>query len=222
MHNENWFGLSTPTVKAEETPSFSLFLNSSVGSPVRRIPGEFTPTYFQTISVPMGNMGAVNSVNTDHQNAGQVPFGGQSLPKLKLREFSGDAMEWPERSGLFQSTVRKNSLSNDEKLSNLKTLLTGAARRSVQCLGYSESMFNAAWTTLERKFGQPHLIISAQLSRAESYPTMKHQDSKSLVEFAVILPNFVGVLQQFGCSNDIFSSSNLELVTKKFPLDMRW
>ena len=63
-------------------------------------------------------------------------------------------------------------------------------------------MFIAAWSTLETKFGQPHLIISAQLSRIQSYPTMRYQTSKSLVEFADIVSNFVGVLQQFGYNND--------------------
>ena len=54
----------------------------------------------------------------------------------------------------------------------------------MQGLGYSGAMFSAAWSTLERKFGQPHIIISAQLSRIQSHPTMRYQDSKSLVEFA--------------------------------------
>ena len=50
---------------------------------------------------------------------------------------------------------------------------------------------------------------------------MRFQDSKNLVEFADIVSNFVGVLQQFVCSNDLLSSSNLEIVTGKLPLDMR-
>ena len=63
MHNENRFDFSTLTVKAKETPKCSLFPTSSEGSPVRRVLGEFTPTYFQASSIPMGNMGALNSVN---------------------------------------------------------------------------------------------------------------------------------------------------------------
>ena len=55
----------------------------------------------------------------------------------------------------------------------------------------------------------------------QSYPTIKYQDSKSLMEFADIPSNFVGVLQQFGRSNDLFSSGNLEMVTGKLPLDLR-
>ena len=135
---------------------------TSVGSPGKRLPGEFTPTYFQTRSLPTGNVKPATTAVIDQHGANEVTFSGRSLPKLKLREFAGDPLEWPEWSGMFQSTVGRSSLSNDEKMSHLKTLLTGAARRSVQGLGYSGATFRAAWSTLEKKFGQPHLVISAQ------------------------------------------------------------
>ena len=38
----------------------------------------------------MGNKGAVNSFNIDHQGAGQVSSSVRFLPKVKLREFLGD------------------------------------------------------------------------------------------------------------------------------------
>ena len=215
------FDFSTLTIKAEETPRCSLFPPTSVGSPVKRLPGEFTPTYFQTRSLPTGNVKPATMAVIDQHGANEVTFSGRSLPKLKLREFAGDRLEWVEWRGMFQSTVRRSSLSNDEKMSHLKTLLTGAARKSVQGLSYSGAMFSAAWSTLERKFGQPQLIISAQLSRIQSNPTMRYEDSKSLVEFADIVSNFVGFLQQCGYSNDLFSSSKLEIVTRKLSLDMK-
>ena len=82
MPNESKLDFSTLTVKGEETPKCSVFPSSSVGSPVKRLPGEFTPTYFQTSWNPTGNKGAVNSVNTDYQGVSQVPFSGPCLPKL--------------------------------------------------------------------------------------------------------------------------------------------
>ena len=103
----------------------------------------------------------------------------------------------------------------------MKTLLTGAARRLVQGLGSSEFLFSAAWSTLERKLGQPQLNLSAQVSRIQSYPTMENQDSKSLVEFAAIQSFFLRVLHQFCYNNNFFSSNSLDIVTGKLPLDMR-
>ena len=50
---------------------------------------------------------------------------------------------------------------------------------------------------------------------------MKYQGSKSLVEFADIHSNFVGILQAFRYSNDLCSSSIFQIVTVKLLFDMR-
>ena len=46
-----------------------------------------------------------------------VPSGGSSgLAKLKLTEFSGDPLEWPEWSGLFDVVVHQKPISDTEKM----------------------------------------------------------------------------------------------------------
>ena len=46
-----------------------------------------------------------------------VPSSGASgLPKLKLTEFSGDPLEWPEWSGLFDVVVHQKPISDTEKM----------------------------------------------------------------------------------------------------------
>ena len=81
-NDDNRFDFTTLTVKAHETPKGSVFPTASVGSPVRRLPGEFIPANFQTSSLPRGEM---NSLNTDQKGAGQMEFSDWSPPKLKLR-----------------------------------------------------------------------------------------------------------------------------------------
>ena len=78
-----------------------------------------------------------------------VPSSGASgLPKLKLTEFSGDSLEWPDWSGLFDVVVHQKPISNTEKLQYLKTSLTGQTKSSnigngiqltmiLSCLGYT-------------------------------------------------------------------------------------
>ena len=51
------------------------------------------------------------------------------LPKLKLTEFSGDPLEWPEWSGLFDIVVHQKPISDTEKMQYLKTSLTGQAKQ---------------------------------------------------------------------------------------------
>ena len=91
-------------------------------------------------------------------------------------------------------------------------------------MGYSGVMYDTAWKKLERKFGQPHLIIESQLTKIQNHPHLRPSDSSSFVIFVDTVGNFVNVLQQFGYSNDLFSSSNLDMIVNKLPADIkrRW
>ena len=61
-----------------------------------------------------------------------VPGSGDSgLPKLKLTQFSGDPLEWPEWSGLFDVVVNQKPISDTEKMQFLKTSLTGHAKAAI-------------------------------------------------------------------------------------------
>ena len=55
----------------------------------------------------------------------------RNLPKLKLREFDGDPLDWPEWSGMFLATVDSSNISKDKKMSHLKFCLVGKAKRAV-------------------------------------------------------------------------------------------
>ena len=94
----------------------------------------------------------------------------RTLPKLKLRDYNGDPLDWPEWSSKFLSTVDRSTVLNDEKMTHLKTLLSGPAKIALAGMVYSGFMYDTAWKTLERKFGQPHLIIGSQLTKIQNHP----------------------------------------------------
>ena len=119
----------------------------------------------------------------------------RTLPKLKLREYNGDPLDWPEWSGMFLSTVDRKTVSNDEKMTHLKALLSRPAKRALAGMGYSGVMYDTAWKTLERKFGQPHLIIGSQLTKTQNHPQLRPYDSANFVIFVDAVGNFVNVLQ---------------------------
>ena len=52
----------------------------------------------------------------------------RTLPKLRLREKNSDLLDWPEWSGMFLSTVNRSTISDNEKMTHLKTVLTGSAK----------------------------------------------------------------------------------------------
>ena len=91
-------------------------------------------------------------------------------------------------------------------------------------MGYSGTMYDQAWNTLQKKFGQPHHIVSSQLAKIQNFPQVRFSNLSSLIEFADTVSTFVIILQQFEYSKDLFSSSNLGIAVSKLPLDTkrRW
>ena len=74
------------------------------------------------------------------------------LPERKLAEFSGDPNrhEW---YGQFKSVIDSQSLTDDVKLTYLKTLVTGKAKIAIAEFAYCGLMYKDVLRTLERKFG---------------------------------------------------------------------
>ena len=126
-----------------------------------------------------------------------------SLPKLKLAEFSGDPLEWPEWSQLFQATVHAANMDDSVKMNHLKTMVTGKAKEAIAGLGYTAEMYNVAWNVLVRNFGKPQMVVNAQLKRIYSFPPMKPYDGTALIKFARIVSSCVNVLTQFNYVGDV-------------------
>ena len=144
-----------------------------------------------------------------------------SLPKLKLAEFSGDPLEWPEWSQLFHATVHAANTDDSVKMNHLKTMVTGKAKEAIAGLGYTAEMYNVAWNVLVRNFGKPQMVVNAQLKRIYSFPPMKPYDGTALIKFARIVSGCVNVLTQFNYVGDLNSEGVLGSATSKLTLDMK-
>ena len=87
------------------------------------------------------------------------------------------------------------------------------------------AMYDHAWNTLQRKFGQPHHIVSSQLAKIQNFSQIRFNDLALIaLEFADTASSFVNILQQSAYANDFLSSSNLDIAIRKLPLDTkrRW
>ena len=150
--------------------------------------------------------------------------GSSGLPKLKLNNFDGNPLEWPEWSSMFIATVDQRPIPDSEKMNHLNTPLTGKAKSAISGMGYSGQFYGAAWSILERKFGRPHVIIDAQLKSLRTASQVKHQNSTVLISFSVIFSNFVNVLKEYKQIGDLQSSSTLYMAVDKLPqvLKEKW
>ena len=65
---------------------------------------------------------------------------------------------------MFKAMVHHRNIPDSEKMSRLKTLLTSKAKSAISGMGYSGEFYAQAWELLGRMFGQPYLIVDAQLN----------------------------------------------------------
>ena len=147
------------------------------------------------------------------------------LRKLKLNNFDGNPLEWPEWSSMFIATVDQQPIADSGKMSHLRTLVTGKASSAISRMGYSGQFYGAAWNFLEKNFGMPHVIIDAQLEGLRRANQVKPHDSTGVTSFSVIVSNFVNVLKDYKQIGDLQSSSTLYMAVDKLPQvlkEKRW
>ena len=117
------------------------------------------------------------------------------LPEWKLAEFNGDPLKWHEWYGQFKSAIDSQSLTDDVKLTYLKTLVTGKAKIATAEFAYCGLMYKDALRTLERKFGQPQAVVSAHLDKLSNFPPLKMHNSDNIINYSAAISSLVGVFK---------------------------
>ena len=117
------------------------------------------------------------------------------LPEWKLAEFNGDPLKWHEWYGHFKSAIDSQSLTDDVKMTYLKTLVTGKAKIAIAEFAYCGLMYKDALRTLERKFGQPQAVVSAHLDKLSSFPPLKMHNSDNIINYSAAISSLVGGFQ---------------------------
>ena len=143
------------------------------------------------------------------------------LPEWKLEQYNGDPLRWHEWIGEFKSAIDSAALSNDVKLTYLKTLVTGKAKTAIAESAYCGTMYQNALKTLEQKFGQPHAFVSAHLGKLSSFPPLKMHNSENVIAFSATIPALVGVFCSLKYEHDLSSAALLGQAVQKLPPNMK-
>ena len=130
-------------------------------------------------------------------------------------------MQWHEWIGQFRSAIDSAPLSNDVKLTYLKTLVTGKAKAAIVEFAYCGTMYQDALKTLERKFGQPQAVVSAHLDKLNSFPPLKMHNSENVIAFSATISAMVGVFRSLKYEHDLSSAALLGQAVQKLPPNMR-
>ena len=143
------------------------------------------------------------------------------LPEWKLALYNGDPLKWHEWYGQFKSAIDSQSLTDDVKLTYLKTLVTGKAKIAIAEFAYCGLMYKDALRTLERKFVQPQAVVSAHLDKLSNFPPLKMHNSDSIINYSAAISSLVGVFKSLSYDADLKSASLLNQAVQKLPPNMK-
>ena len=143
------------------------------------------------------------------------------LPEWKLAQYSGDPLQWHEWFGQFKSAIDAAPLTDDVKLTYLKTLVTGKAKTAISEFAYCGAMYRDALKTLERKFGQPQTVVTAYLDKLSNFPPVKMHNSESIISYSANICSLVGVFRSLNYLQDLSSASLLGQAVQKLPPNMK-
>ena len=139
------------------------------------------------------------------------------LPEWKLAQFDRNSLNWHKWFGQFKSTVDSAVLTDDTKLTYLKTLVTGKAKTATGEFSYSGVMYKDALATMQRKFGQPHAIVGAHLDKLNTFPPLKMHNSENVIRFPSAISGLVAVFKSLSFNDDLQRVNLLNQAVSKLP-----
>ena len=145
----------------------------------------------------------------------------RGLPKLKLTEFSGDFLEWPERAEVFDVILHQKRLSDTEKIQYLKISLTDQAKAAISWLGFSSQAYYQVWYILCKKFGRPRFIVEYELLNIRTHHPVRHNHSSSVVQFSNVVKYPVNLLTRLGFQHDLESAGVRSSANIKFAPQLK-
>ena len=144
------------------------------------------------------------------------------LPEWKLSKYDGNPFQWLKRIGQFRSAVDSQStLSDDVKLTCLRTLVTGKAKVAKADFAYAGRIYRDALRVLERKLGQPQTVVSAHLKKPNSAPPVKKHNSENFLNFASVILSLVGVFRLLSYGDDLKGTAIFNKDVCKLPPNMK-
>ena len=121
----------------------------------------------------------------------------------------------------FKSAIDSQYLTDDLKLTYLKTLVTGKAKLAIAEFAYCGSMYKDALRTLDREFGRPQSAVSAHLDNLNSFLPLKMHNSVNIINFSGCISNLVGVFKLLSYDSDLKSAALPNTAVQKLPPNMK-
>ena len=145
------------------------------------------------------------------------------LPKIQLKKFTGNALEFNAFMEQFESAINGNTeLSEIEKFCYLKNLLGDRASSAIKGLALSAANYSAAIEILKTRYGNKQVIISSHM---EKLCNLEKVSSSSNTKDLRILYDRVEAnmrsLQSLGINARNYGSLLVPILLARLPEDIR-
>ena len=149
-------------------------------------------------------------------------FESKTLPIIELTKFNGDSAKWPEFIENFSRRVHfKLSFTDNDRMERLLSVLTGEAKKGVECIGTSGIFYATALKSLKRDFGNVTVVTHAKLKVLLDKPQLVSNDRAALKRFHQHLKSTTTWLKRIGNISAIHSTENLSRAVMRLPDNLR-
>jgi len=145
---------------------------------------------------------------------------GPTLPKIELMKFEGDPSEYGESVANFRDNIESQVSDDSQRLTRLLAQCVGKARDAIKsCVNLPVGQrYNAAWKTLLKNFGQPHMVADAHMRKLREY-NLRRVDATNLMDFARRLQDTKRALTSMGplYVSRLNNEDTILMLMKKLP-----
>jgi hypothetical protein len=142
------------------------------------------------------------------------------LPRINLAPYDGDPRNWSHFIQNFKSLVHDVVPDDAQRIVFLKDYLTEKVRNSVANSLRDPAQYRAALEKLQRRYGNPQLIVRAHVQSLMQLTGPKDGDFDSLCVFSGAIQSAVADLSNGGHIHDLLAPGLLYQVTSKLPPEL--
>ena len=143
------------------------------------------------------------------------------LPKLVIKPFSGDPLEWLTFWNSFKSSVHENTeISDIDKTNYLRGYLSGEAAKAIAGLPLRNANYDKAVEFLKQRFGRSQTLINSYMNALTKLPNITN-NVKQLRNFYDSLENYIRGLEALGTETSSYGNLLIPIIMGKIPEEIR-
>ena len=136
-------------------------------------------------------------------------------------QFNGDPLQLHKCYGHFKGAIDSQSVTDDVKLTFLKTLVTGKAKITIAKIACFSLMYTDALRSFECKFGMPQALVCGLSDKVSTFLSLKMHNGDKIINFSAAITRLIGVFTSISIDTDLKSASLINQVVQKLSLKLK-